>query len=80
MSMLSSFDLLTIQLCCDCKLYTNFKLETKNKPFHDLLVNEIEINNQLRNMDTKVVFHVTCYVGIRTTERVVFVINILIFI
>ena len=35
MSMLSSFDLLMINLCSDCKLYTNFKLETKNKPFHD---------------------------------------------
>ena len=35
MSMLSSFDLLMINLCSDCKLYTNFKLETRNKPFHD---------------------------------------------
>ena len=31
-----SFDLLTIQLCSDCKLYTNFKLETKYQTFHGL--------------------------------------------
>ena len=37
--------------------------------FDQWLVNEIEINNQLRNKDTKVVFHVT---SVRTTERSAF--------
>ena len=36
MLMLSSIDLLTIQLCSNCNFYMNVKLETKNKPFHGL--------------------------------------------
>ena len=65
-----------MQLCCDCKLYTNQK-QTFSW-FALSLINEIEINNQLRNMDTKVVFHVTSVSGLQ--KESFFVINILIFI